>query len=125
MFRIEKIDNDCFYVKAIGTFPPSVAEKFIKEFEERTKKLENFSVIVDNLDVILLDVNSFDMILNLLKKNNNKMRKSAFVISRNPPLDKEYELLLKKAESPNRKIVQTLDDAKEWIGIDKIVLKKE
>ena len=125
MFRIEKISEDCFYIKSLGTFLPSVAERFVKEFEEKTRDLKSYSVIVDNLDVIILDINSFDTILNLLKRSNEKVRRSAFVISRNPPLDKEYELLLKKAESPNRKIVKTLDEAKEWVGIEKIIFKKE
>jgi hypothetical protein len=38
-------------------------------------------------------------------------------------LPKEIELLLKKAESPKRKIVQNLEEAKIWIGINDIIIE--
>ena len=66
MYKIEKIGKTHLYIKALGTFPPSVAERFIEEFEERTKDFKNFSVIVDGLDLILLHIKSFKIILELL-----------------------------------------------------------
>ena len=66
MYKIEKIGKNHLYIKVLGTFPPSVAETFIKDFEERTKEFNNFSVIVDGLDVILLNLKSFEIILEFL-----------------------------------------------------------
>ncbi|MFX0030201.1 MAG: hypothetical protein ACFE8B_13400 [Candidatus Hermodarchaeota archaeon] len=125
MYRIEKIGENLFFIKALGTFPPSVAKRFIKEFNKKTKKLRELSVIVDGMDFILLNLESFEMILDLLKKNNQRLQRSAWVISKNPPLDKEIQILLDKAESPKRKIVETLEEAKEWIGIKEIIIEKE
>ncbi|MFX1428428.1 MAG: hypothetical protein ACFFBE_18385 [Promethearchaeota archaeon] len=125
MYRIEKIGENLFFIKALGTFPPSVAKRFIKEFNKKTKKLRGLSVIVDGMDFILLNLESFEMILDLLKKNNQRLQRSAWVISKNPPLDKEIQILLDKAESPKRKIVETLEEAKEWIGIKEIIIEKE
>jgi len=85
MFQIEKIGDDSFYIKAIGTFPLPVAERFIIEFEDLTKDIH----------------------------------------SKNPPLGVEFKYLLEHAESPKRKIVSNLEDAKEWIGIEKIDIRKE
>ncbi|MHA2184465.1 MAG: hypothetical protein ACXADU_15710 [Promethearchaeota archaeon] len=123
MFRIEKIGENEFYIKALGTFPPSVAKRFIKEFSEITEKINKFSVIIDGLDFIFLNLESFEIILDTLIKNNNKLVKSAWVISKNPPLDTEIQFLIKKAESPKRKIVQNLDQAKNWVGINKIIIE--
>ncbi len=123
MFRIENIGENLLYVKVLGTLPPSVAEKFVQEFNEKIKELKKFSVIVDGLDFILLNLTSLDIILELLKKNNEKLVKSAYVISKNPLLDAEAQYLIEKADSPNRKIVKTLDEAKEWIGISDIIIK--
>ena len=125
MFRIENIGNNCLLIKALGTFPKSVAKRFISEFEEKTKNLENFSVIVDGTDFILLRLESVEMILDLLKKNNEKLIKSAFIISKNPPLNKEAQILLERADSPKRKIVATLDEAKKWLGISDIIIQKD
>lgn len=125
MFRIERIGENCFFVKAIGTFPVSVTKRFIKDFEELTKNLEEFSVIVDGTDFILLKLESFELILDLLKRNNEKLAKSAFVIRDNPPLDVEFQYLLEHAESPKRKIVKNLKEAKRWIGIDEILIQKD
>lgn len=126
MFRIEIIGENCLYIKTLGTFPKSVAKRFVKEFEEKTKNYEKFCTIIDNLDAILLDVRSFNIILELLKKNNKKLGKAAYVISaQNLPLDKEIELLLEKADSPNRRIVHNLDEAKKWVGIEDIIIGKE
>ncbi|MHA1257366.1 MAG: hypothetical protein ACTSPS_17385 [Promethearchaeota archaeon] len=124
MYKIEKIGENIFYIKALGTFPKSVAEQFIKEFKEKIKNLENFSAIIDGLDFILLAMKSFDTILKLLKELNTKLVKSAYV-SKSPVLVKEFEILLERAESPNRTIVDNLDEAKKWIGIKDIVIKKD
>lgn len=125
MYRIEKIGENHFYIKALGTFPPSVAKKFIKEFEEKLKDIRLFSVIVDGLDVILLNLKSFKIILEFLRKSNEKLIKSAYIISKNPPLKKECQILLDRAESPKRKIVENIEDAKEWIGVKKIIIEKD
>ena len=124
MYKIEKIGENIFYIKALGTFPKSVVEEFVKEFKEKIKNLENFSAIIDGLDFILLAMKSFDVILNLLKELNTKLVKSAYV-SKSPVLVKEFEILLERAESPNRTIVDNLNDAKKWIGIKDIVIKKD
>ncbi len=123
MYRIEKIGERAFYVKALGTFPPSVAKRFIKEFTEKTEKIDKISVIVDGLDFIFLNLESFEIMLDYLVKNNNRLIKSAWVISKNPPLDTEIQFLIKRAESPKRKIVENLDQAKNWIGINKIIIE--
>ncbi len=124
MFRIEKIGKSHLYIKALGTFPPSVAERFIDEFEEKVKNLKEFSVIIDGVDFIMLNLKSFEIILNFLKRNNEILVRSAYVISKNPLLDKEIQILLQRADSPKRKIVDNLNDAKDWIGVEKINIKK-
>ena len=68
MYRIEKIGENQFFIKALGTFPPSVAKRFIKDFNKKIKKLKKISVIVDGMDFILLNLESFEMILNAGKK---------------------------------------------------------
>ena len=125
MFRIEKIGESHLYIKILGTLPPSVAERFIDEFNKITKDLSNFSVIVDGLDLIILNLKSFKLILDLLKKNNEKLVKSAYIVAGNPVLDREAQILLERADSPKRKIVDNLEDAKNWIGISEIIIKKE
>ena len=124
MYKIEKIGENIFYIKALGTFPKSVAEQFIKDFKEKIKNLEYFSAIIDGLDFILIAMKSFDTILKLLKELNTKLVKSAYV-SKSPVLVKEFEILLERADSPNRTIVDNLDDAKKWLGIKDIVIKKD
>ncbi|MFW9938377.1 MAG: hypothetical protein ACFFD5_12070 [Candidatus Thorarchaeota archaeon] len=125
MYQIERIDDTSFYIKAIGTFPPPVAEKFVKEFEELTKNIEsNLKVIVDITDAILLKIESIESILDLLIRDNEKLYRTAFVISNNPPLGKEFKFILEKAESPKRRIVSTLNEAKEWLGIEEIKIRK-
>jgi len=124
MYQIEKLNDSSFYIKATGTFPPPVAERFIKEFGELTKDIRsNLSIIVDITDAILLSVNSIEIILELLKKNNEKLFRSAFIIAKNPPLSKEFKYLLDEAKSSKRKIVSNIEEAKEWIGIDNILFK--
>ncbi len=125
MYQIEKINDTCFLIKATGTFPPPVAERFVKEFKEVTKDVkENLSIIVDITDAILLSINSIDIILELLKSDNERLFRSAFIIEKNPALTEEFRYLLDHAQSPSRKIVSSLEEAKEWIGIDKVVVKK-
>ncbi|MFW9970928.1 MAG: hypothetical protein ACFFDF_12085 [Candidatus Odinarchaeota archaeon] len=125
MYKIEKIGKHHLYIKILGTFPPSIARKFIKEFEDKTRNLKKFSVIVDGLDFILLNLKSFEIILDFLKKNNDKLVKSAYVIAQNPVLDKEAQILLDRAASPKRRIVENLDDAKNWVDINEIIIKKD
>lgn len=74
---------------------------------------------------ILLHVNSIEIILNLLQRDNDKLYRSEFIISRNPPLNEEFKYLLEKAESPKRKVVTTLDEAREWIGVSKIIIRRD
>jgi len=123
MYQLETIGKTNFFLKAIGHFPPPEAERFIREFEERTKSLSEFSVIIDITDASHLDGRSINLILNLLKQNNPKLKKSAYVISNNPPLDAEFKYLIEKAKSPKRKIVNTLKEAKEWLGINEIIIE--
>lgn len=126
MYQIEKINDTSFYIKATGTFPPTVAERFIKEFKVLTKDIpDKLSVIVDITDAILLSIDSIEIILELLKRNNERLFRSAFMISENPPLSEEFRYIIEKAESPKRKIVSTLDEAKEWIGIEELIIKKD
>jgi len=125
MYQFEKINDTCFYIKATGTFPPPVAERFIKDFKALTIDInENLSIIVDITDAILLSIDSIEIILELLKKNNEKLFRSAFIIEKNPPLNEEIKFLLDQAQSPKRKIVSNIEEAKEWIGIDEVVVKK-
>jgi hypothetical protein len=126
MYQIEKIDDNSFYIKAIGTFPPPVAENFVKEFNELTKNIDsNLKVIVDITDAIFLKIESIKIILDLLKRDNEKLFRSAFIISENPPIDEEFKYLIEKAQSDKRKIVSNLTEAKEWIGIEELVIKKD
>ena len=126
MYQIEKINDTSFYIKATGTFPPPVAERFKNEFEELTIDIkDNLSIIVDITDAILLSINSIELILILLKRNNERLFRSAFIISENPPLSEEIGYLLKRAASPKRKIVSNLEEAKVWIGINEVVIKKD
>ena len=125
LYQLDKMDENCFYLKAIGKFPPVEAERFVNDFRDRTKNIDNFCVLVDILDASHLDGRSIDIILNLLKENNKKLEKSAFIISNNPPLDVEIQYLIEKAASPKRKIVTNLDEAKDWLGITNIIIKKD
>lgn len=86
---------------------------------------DGLRVIVDITDAIFLSINSIEIILNLLKRDNDKLYRSAFVISLNPPLGKEFKYLLEKAENPKRLVVTTLDEAKEWIGISEIIIRRD
>jgi len=125
LYRIEKIGDKHFYIKVLGLLPPSVAQRLINELGEELKNLNDFSVIVDGLDFIFLKLDSFEIILDFLKKNNEALNRSAYIISKNPPLDTEIQYLLDKADSPKRKIVNNLEDAKKWIGISDIVIQRD
>jgi len=125
MYRIDKIGENVLYLKVLGALNPPVAERLVKEFEEKTKVLENFSVIVDGLDMLLMELKSFEIILNLLKRNNEKLVKSAYVIGPNPALTAETKIMLERAESPKRKLVASLDEAKEWLGISAISIQRD
>ena len=125
MYQIEKLRENKFYIKAIGTFPPPISEKFVNEFEELTKDIKSgLCVIVDITDAILLKLDSIQIILDLLRRNNDKLHRSAFVITQNPPLSEEMRYLIEKASSPKRKIVSNLVDAKKWIEIEKVIIRK-
>ena len=125
MYQIEKLRENKFYIKAIGTFPPPISEKFVNEFEELTKDIKSgLCVIVDITDAILLKLDSIQIILDLLRRNNDKLHRSAFVITQNPPLSEEMRYLIEKASSPKRKIVSNLEDAKKWIEIEKVIIRK-
>ncbi len=125
MYRIEKIGEHHFFIKVLGLFPPSIAKRFIKEFRDKTKQLKEFSAIIDGLDFIFLNLDSFKIVLDYLKENNEILDKSSWIISKNPPLDNEIEILLERAKSPKRKIVQNLDEAKEWLGINDITVIRD
>ncbi|TFF83990.1 MAG: hypothetical protein EU552_01930 [Promethearchaeota archaeon] len=124
MYRIEKLNKSHFYLKAIGDFPPPLAKKFVAEFKKLTLSIkEDLRVIVDISDAILLNINSIELILDLLKDNNQKLYKSAFIISNNPPLSQEFKYLFEKAQSEKRKLVHSLEEAKQWIEIENINIK--
>ncbi|MHA1335723.1 MAG: hypothetical protein ACTSPW_08230 [Promethearchaeota archaeon] len=125
MYRIEKIGENIVYTKATGIFTPEEARNFVKDFTNFIENMEKFSTLVDLLDATFLDLESFDTILHLLQDHNKRLIRSTFVISNNPPLKKEFQILLDKAESPKRKIVPNLDAAKKWLGIEEIVIQKE
>ena len=125
MYQIKKLNESYFFIKAIGDFPPETAKMFVKEFKNLTSDIKkDLRVIVDISDAILLNIRSIEIILELLKENNDKLYKSAFIISYNPPLDKEFSYLFEKAKSEKRKIVSTFDEAKSWIEIQDIIIKK-
>ena len=123
MYRIEKIGENVLYIKVLGTFPPSIAHEFVKDFSAAIHKMDNFSVIVDGLDLLFMKTESLNIVIDLLKKDNKKLIKAAYVIDNNPPLAAETEYGLEMADSDKRKIVKSLDEAKEWVGISDIVIQ--
>ncbi|MHA1292101.1 MAG: hypothetical protein ACTSQJ_05470 [Promethearchaeota archaeon] len=123
MYRIEKIGENSFYLKTRGNFPPSVANEFVKDFKAEINKLNNYNVIIDLRDSHFLKMDSIQIILDLLKQDNEKLGKSAFVISDNLLLDVEFQYILDKAKSPKRKIVSNLEEAKKWTGIKSIIIQ--
>ncbi|MHA1150059.1 MAG: hypothetical protein ACTSR8_17630 [Promethearchaeota archaeon] len=125
MHKIEKIGENILYIKATRILDANEAEKFVKKFEKIINNMENFSVLIDLLDTTALRVEAIDILLELLRKNNTKLSKSSFAICCNPILSKEFEILIKRAESEDRKIVGSLDEAKEWLGIKEINIQKD
>ncbi len=126
MYQLEKIGENSFYFKVIGTFPPSIAKRFMEEFDEKIKELNNYSIIIDGLNFIFLNLESLELLMEYLKKNNEKLTKSAYIVEeKNLILGKEIEYLLDRAESPKRKIVHDFDGAKAWIGIKNIIIDKK
>jgi len=117
MYQIEKISETSFYIKATGTFPPPVAEKFVKEYEELTKDIQDkLSIIVDITDAILLSIDSVEIILELLKKNNERIFRSAFIIAKNPPLSEEFKYLIDR-DGPMEIEYGQNDSLIRWSGI--------
>ena len=125
MYQLEKIGENSFLFKAIGSFPPSIAEEAIEDFLKITKHMSEFSAIIDLTDARLINFNSIELVGDFFKNNETKLLKSALIISENPPLDVEFEYILKQVNSMKRKIVSNLEEAKKWIGIDKIIVQKE
>jgi hypothetical protein len=125
MYKLEHLGDNNFYLKIIGNFPPSVAKSFRDDFLTKTKSLDSFSVIVDLSNADLLRLSSIDIILDLLKQNNKKLEKSAYIIVHNPPLSEELKYLIQEAKSPKRKIVNSLKKAKRWVGIKDLIIQKD
>ena len=125
MYQLEKIGENSFLFKAIGSFPPSIAEEAIEDFLKITKHMSEFSAIIDLTDARLINFNSIELVVDFFKNNETKLLKSAVIISENPPLDVEFEYILKQVNSMKRKIVSNLEEAKKWIGIDKIIVQKD
>ncbi|TXT55516.1 MAG: hypothetical protein BAJALOKI2v1_660001 [Promethearchaeota archaeon] len=125
MYKLEFLGDNNFYLKVIGNFPPTVAETFKDEFLKKTEDLDSFSVIVDLSNADLVRLSSIDIILDLLKENNKKLTKSAYIIIHNPPLSEELKYVIEEAKSPKRKIVKSLKEAKKWIGIKDVIIHRE
>jgi len=125
LYQLEKIGDNSFLFKAIGSFPPSIAEEAIEDFLKITKHMSEFSAIIDLTDARLINFNSIELIVEFFKNNETKLLKSAVIISENPPLDVEFEYILKQVNSVKRKIVSNLEEAKKWIGIDKLIVQKD
>jgi anti-anti-sigma regulatory factor len=125
MYKIEKIGLNTFFLKARGNFPTKAAQELKEVFLEKVEGLEYFSFIVDLSDVILISLDTLKMLLDLLKQNNEKLRKSAYIIRNNPPLGEEFMYVVNKAKNPKRKIVNSLEKAKAWMGITDIIIEKD
>ena len=125
MYKIENVGKNVLYVKALGMFPISVAHEFVKDFAEAISEMDKFSVIVDGLDLLFVKIESLNIVIDLLKKDNEKLIRAAYVFDKNPPLTAEIQYILDEAESDKRKIVKSFDEAKEWVGISDIVIKRD
>jgi len=125
MYQLEKIGDNSFFFKVIGSFPPSIAREAIEEFLSITKVLNDFSAIIDISDGRLISLDSIEIIVDFFKHNEPKLKKSAIIISENPPLDSEFKFILEKVDSTKRKIVKNLEEAKEWIGLNEIIIQKD
>ena len=125
MYQLEKIGETSFLFKAIGSFPPSIAKESIEDFLKYTKEMSEFSAIIDLTDVSLIKFDSIELIVNFFKNNEPKLVKSAVVISKNPPLDTEFEYILNQVNSAKRKIVHSLEEARKWLGLKEIRIQKD
>ena len=125
MYQLEKIGENSFFFKVIGSFPPSIAEEAIEDFLSITKDVDNFSAIIDISDGRLISLNSIEIVVDFFKNNEPKLAKSAIIISENPPLDSEFKYILERVNSTKRKIVNNLEEAKKWLGIEDIIIKKD
>ena len=125
MYQLEKIGENSFFFKVIGSFPPSIAEEAIEDFLSITKDVDNFSAIIDISDGRLISLNSIEIVVDFFKNNEPKLAKSAIIISENPPLDSEFKYILERVNSTKRKIVNNLEEAKKWLGIEDIIIQKD
>ena len=125
MYQLEKIGENSFFFKVIGSFPPSIAEEAIEDFLSITKDVDNFSAIIDMSDGRLISLNSIEIVVDFFKNNEPKLVKSAIIISENPPLDSEFKYILERVNSTKRKIVNNLEEAKKWLGIEDIIIQKD
>ena len=125
MYQLEKIGENSFFFKVIGSFPPSIAEEAIEDFLSITKDVDNFSAIIDISDGRLISLNSIEIVVDFFKNNEPKLVKSAIIISENPPLDSEFKYILERVNSTKRKIVNNLEEAKKWLGIEDIIIQKD
>ena len=125
MYQLEKIGEDAFFFKVIGSFPPSIAEEAIEDFLKITKTLGEFSAIIDLSDARLVKLDSIEIVIEFFKNNEPKLVKSAIIISENPPLDSEFVYILDKVKSVKRRIVNNLEEAKKWLGIEDVIIQKD
>ena len=125
MYQLEKIGENMFFFKVIGSFPPSIAEEAIEDFLKITKTLGEFSAIIDLSDARLVKLDSIEIVVEFFKNNESKLVKSAIIISENPPLDSEFVYILDKVKSVKRRIVNNLEEAKKWLGIDDVFIQKD
>ena len=125
MYQLEKIGETSFLFKAIGSFPPSIAREAIEDFLKITSKMSQFSAIIDLSGVSLIKFDSIELIVEFFKNNEPKLVNSAVVISKNPPLDTEFEYILNKVNSAKRKIVNSLEEARKWLGLNEIRIQKD
>ena len=125
MYQLEKIGENMFFFKVIGSFPPSIAEEAIEDFLKITKTLGEFSAIIDLSDARLVKLDSIEIVVEFFKNNESKLVKSAIIISENPPLDSEFVYILDKVKSVKRRIVNNLEEAKKWLGIEDVIIQKD
>jgi len=125
MYQLEKIGENSFFFKVIGSFPPSIAEEAIEDFLKITNSMTDFSAIIDLSDARLVNFDSIEIVIEFFKNNEPKLAKSAIIISENPPLDSEFVYILDKVKSVKRRIVNNLEEAKKWLGIDDVFIQKD
>jgi anti-anti-sigma regulatory factor len=123
MYKIEQISENQFYVKLMGDFFPDEAKDVSNDFLQKVKNSKKINVIIDMLDLVLIRLSSLKILIELLNNTKKKLERSAYVISFNPPLSEELKYVLNKSKSPNRKVVHSLDEGKEWTGITEIKIR--